>query len=68
MNGEKVSLSDIKGKITVIDFWATCCGPCKAEFPAYKDTYKLIEKYQEKLESNTKLKELLARLEWLSPD
>jgi thiol-disulfide isomerase/thioredoxin len=44
LNGEKVSLSDFKGKITVIDFWATWCGPCKAEFPAYKE---LEEKYGE---------------------
>jgi thiol-disulfide isomerase/thioredoxin len=42
LNGEKVSLSDFKGKITVVDFWATWCGPCKAEFPAYKE---LEEKY-----------------------
>lgn len=42
LNGEKISLSDFKGKITVVDFWATWCGPCKAEFPAYKE---LEEKY-----------------------
>ena len=42
LEGEEVSLSDFKGKITVVDFWATWCGPCKAEFPAYKE---LEEKY-----------------------
>lgn len=42
LEGETISLSDFKGKVTIVDFWATWCGPCKAEFPAYKE---LEEKY-----------------------
>lgn len=39
-NGEKTSLSDLKGKYVYIDVWATWCGPCKAEIPALKKVEK----------------------------
>jgi thiol-disulfide isomerase/thioredoxin len=33
LKGETIKLSDFKGKITVLDFWAIWCVPCRAEFP-----------------------------------
>ena len=44
MLGETVSLSDLKNKIVVLDFWATWCSPCKASFPAMQ---ALVDKYND---------------------
>ncbi|MCX7549915.1 TlpA disulfide reductase family protein [Xanthomarina sp. F2636L] len=43
--GKLVSLEDIKGKVTIIDFWAAWCGPCRKENP---NVVKVYEKYHDK--------------------
>lgn len=45
VNGKNVSLSDFKGKVVVVDVWATWCGPCKRELPHLK---KITQDYQGK--------------------
>ena len=45
IDGKKISMSSLKGKVVLVNFWATDCPGCVKEIPALVDTYK---KYQAK--------------------
>lgn len=45
LRGQKLQLSSYRGKVVILDFWATWCGPCGAEIPRFVD---LQNKYRDR--------------------
>lgn len=44
LEGKKVRLSDYRGKVVVVNFWASWCPPCKAEMPELEEVHKAFAK------------------------
>ena len=70
LDGKEVDLAKLKGKVVLVDFWATWCGPCMMELPNVKKAYAQyhdkgfeilgvsLDSDKEKLEATLKAKEM----------
>jgi peroxiredoxin len=43
LSGESVSLSEFRGKVVLLNFWATWCPPCKAEMPSMEKLFQTLK-------------------------
>jgi len=43
LDGTKISLSQFKGKVIFLNFWATWCGPCRSEMPSMEAVYQKLK-------------------------
>jgi thiol-disulfide isomerase/thioredoxin len=44
LEGKKLEMSDLKGKVIFLNLWATWCGPCRVEMPSIQNLYNSVDK------------------------
>ena len=44
LDGKKISMKELKGKVIFINLWATWCGPCRVEMPSIQSLYNDVDK------------------------
>ncbi|MDI6754744.1 MAG: TlpA disulfide reductase family protein [Thermodesulfobacteriota bacterium] len=44
LKGEKINFADFRGKVILLDFWATWCPPCREEIPYFNELYSRYKK------------------------
>jgi thiol-disulfide isomerase/thioredoxin len=71
LDGEKLPLSSLLGKVVVMDFWATWCGPCRGQHPLYeevkakfKDRADVVFLAVDTDEDHSLVKPFLAQIKW----
>jgi len=71
LEGDKLPLSSLLGKVVVIDFWATWCAPCRAQHPLYeqvktifKDTPDVVFLAVDADEDHSLVKPFLTQIKW----
>ncbi|UCG32392.1 MAG: carboxypeptidase regulatory-like domain-containing protein [Phycisphaerales bacterium] len=62
LDGTKMSLTGLRGKVLLMDFWATWCGPCLAEIPNLKKVYERFGQREDFVMISVSLDQSKARL------